>query len=375
MGIKYDAIIIHYAEIFLKGSSVKRHFELILLERIRQKLIWAGCADFQISLKDHALWIHGSIDQDLFPYLAQTFGVRYLLGIVYCKNSLNSIKETAKRLFELSNKVPTPRSFRVKAKKEKGLAIASKTVEIEVAHILQSWNLDLSNPQFVVQAVLKNRHSYLGFERFEGPGGLPYGASGKVIALVSKGIDSTVAAWMMAKRGCEVVLLHFGDTPIDKIQTLLESFSGKKIQLIHLPHHSYLSHLKMTNAGKYLCVLCKMGMYFAAEYYAKKTGSKAIVTGENLAQVASQTLDNMISMSSMVTMLLLRPLVGMDKETIINLAKKIGSFELYHNPECPFVPSHPSTTISADKLSRLIQSDPFTRAFNEWKMNFIPNEK
>ena len=93
MGIVYDALIIHYSEIFLKGSSVKRHFESILLERIRQKLVWASCTDFQLSIKDHAIWIHGNINPDLYPYLAQTFGVRYLLAIMYCNNSLNSIKE------------------------------------------------------------------------------------------------------------------------------------------------------------------------------------------------------------------------------------------------------------------------------------------
>jgi tRNA uracil 4-sulfurtransferase len=193
--------------------------------------------------------------------------------------------------------------------------------------------------------------------------------------LVSKGIDSTVAAWMMAKRGCEIVLLHFGETPIDKIKNLLEAYSGKKIQHIHLPHHSFLSQLKVSNAGKYLCVFCKVGMYFAAQYFAEKTKSKAIVTGENLAQVASQTLDNMISMSSVVSMLLLRPLVGMDKETIIDIAKKIGSFELYHNPQCPFVPTHPSTTISIEKLSRLTQSETFNQALNEWKLCWTEYEK
>lgn len=371
----YDAIIIHYAEIFLKGSSVKRHFELILLERIRQKLIWLGYTEFQLSVKDHALWIHGHIDHDHYAYLANTFGVRYLLPIIYCNNSLSSVKEASKRLQELSQNHESPSSFRVKAKKEKGLSIASKTIELEVSHFFPHWKLNLSDPSLIVQAVLKKRHSYLGFQRFDGPGGLPYGASGKVIALVSKGIDSTVAAWMMAKRGCELVLLHFGDSSIDKIRILLESYAGKKIKLIHLPHQAYLKKLKDTYAGKYLCIFCKVGMYYAAQYYAEKTHSQAIVTGENLGQVASQTLDNMISMSSVTSMLILRPLVGMDKEAIINLAKKIGSFALYINPQCVFVPSHPSTTISSEKLSGLVQAEAFNKALTEWKSHWPEHEK
>jgi thiamine biosynthesis protein ThiI len=375
MGVMYDAIIIHYAEIFLKGSSVKRHFELILLERIRQKLLWLGYTEFQLSVKDHALWIHGQISQDHYAYLAKTFGVRYLLPIIYCKNSLNSIKEASKRLQELSQNHESPSSFRVKAKKEKGLSIASKTVELEVLHFFPQWKLSLSNPSLIVHAVLKKRHSYLGFQRFDGPGGLPYGASGKVIALVSKGIDSTVAAWMIAKRGCELVLLHFGDSSIDKIRVLLESYAGKKIKLIQLPHQTYLNQLKDTYAGKYLCIFCKVGMYYAAQYYAEKTHSQAIVTGENLGQVASQTLNNMVSMSSVASMLLLRPLVGMDKEAIINLAKQIGSFALYINPQCAFVPSHPSTAISSEKLSGLVQSEAFTKALCEWKLHWPEYEK
>ncbi len=371
MGVRYDAIIVHYSEIFLKGTVIKKRFEQVLLERLREKLNRLGINRSHISIRDHSLWIQCEISPEICKELANTFGVRYVLPVLFCKASLNDIRETARGLKELLSDQKIPSSYRVKSKKDRELSISGKTIEFEISQIFDHWTLNLSHPSSCIYAVIKKKYAYLGYQRFEGPGGLPYGVSGKVLALVSKGIDSTVAAWMMAKRGCEISLLHFGDDDIDKIKSLLESYSGKNIMVYQVSHDSFLSTLEEKKASKYLCLLCKCGMYQAAEYFAVKCKAQAIVTGENLGQVASQTLENIVAMSATIKTPVLRPLLAFDKETIINIAKEIGSYGLYQNPSCAYVPKHPSTQIHIEKLSHILCAENFISSLNDWKTHWV----
>ncbi len=366
MGIGYDALVVHYSEIFLKGPQVKRHFEQILMQRIWQKLQWEGFSDFQLSIKDHSLWVYGQISLEMAPVIAKVFGVRYVTAVLTSFSSLSAVKESAKQLSCLANSEDSL-TFRIKAKKEKGLSTATKTFEIEASDFFSFWKLNLNDPDIVIHINIKKKYSNIGYLRFEGPGGLPYGSSGKVLALVSKGIDSAVAAWLISKRGCETILLHFGEESIDSIAHQISISAGKTIKIIHISHVPFLQLLKSNHAGKYLCILCKMGMLYAAQHYCEITGSKAIVTGENLGQVASQTLDNLSAMTQVFSYPILRPLLTYDKESIVDLAKIIGTYNIYANPSCSFVPSHPSTSVSYEKLNELIKSDTFQHCLNEWK--------
>jgi tRNA uracil 4-sulfurtransferase len=215
--------------------------------------------------------------------------------------------------------------------------------------------VDLSNPEFTISVEILPRDVFFGFNRIPGAGGLPVGASGRVVSLISGGIDSPVAAYRMMQRGCRLIFVHFHSAPY------LDKTSQEKVrQLVTmLTRHQFLSRLYLVPFGEIQrqivaavsrplrVVLYRRMMLRIAEGLAKREKAKALVTGESLAQVASQTLDNMAVIQQAATVLILRPLVGMDKQEIIDQARRIGTFDISSIPDqdcCQlFVPKHPAT--------------------------------
>jgi thiamine biosynthesis protein ThiI len=216
---------------------------------------------------------------------------------------------------------------------------------------------------------LKTSECCIYFDKIKGPGGFPYGTQGKVICLLSKGIDSPIAAYLMAKRGCEIIFLHMGSEKLTKIIDRFEIFAGKPIAFISLDYIPFLAELKKNQAGKYQCVLCKIGMYKLANQVAKQKKAKAIVSGENLGQVASQTLTNLATMDSFSDRPILRPLIGFDKKDIIQLSRDLGFFGLYENPDCDFVPESPSTMSSKIKLEKLMETIDYQKLLEVFLTN------
>jgi thiamine biosynthesis protein ThiI len=185
----------------------------------------------------------------------------------------------------------------------------------------------------------------------------------KVLCLVSGGIDSAVASYMMIKRGFDVTLLHlvnwpFSDkknlTKAEAIAKLLKDFYGAPLKLYTAGHGSNQTDI-MRNCDRHLtCVLCRRFMYRTAEQVALKEGCQAIVTGESIGQVASQTLRNLRAISTAVKIPILRPLIGLDKEEIMNIARKIGTYETSVSPGlcCTAVPSKPATSANPERVLR-----------------------
>jgi thiamine biosynthesis protein ThiI len=185
----------------------------------------------------------------------------------------------------------------------------------------------------------------------------------KVLCLVSGGIDSPVACYMMIKRGFDVAILHLSNWPysdkknIAKVETLagmLKKYYGKPLKLYIAGHGGNQTEI-MRNCDRHLtCVLCRRFMYRTAEQIATKEGYQAIVTGEAIGQVASQTLKNLRAISSAVKIPILRPLIGLDKEEIMNLARKIGTYETSISPGlcCTAVPSKPATAAGPERVAR-----------------------
>lgn len=355
MGIDYDLLIVRYSEIFLKKTFVKRSFRDTLISNIVEKLNRKNIDFEKIRVENNTICIYGNLKKEDAIYIANTFGVNFVSFALKCKSNVASIKERFSKVKDnlLAN---PPNSFCIRAKKDKQLKISHKTIEIELASFFDGIKVNLKNPELKIYVNANVYDTFIYWERIDGPGGLPYGCQGKVVALVSNGIDSPVSAWLMSKRGCEIIMLHLGNDEPDKINEVLMSYTGTNIKLINIPNYSkFLKNLREKNVGKYICILCKIAMYKIANIVAKKYSAKAIVTGESLGQVASQTLDNLQVLDKSSQLPVLRPLIGLNKDEIINLAVKIGTFDYEVNKRCEFVPDKPATRVSFDIYNELLE--------------------
>lgn len=250
-------------------------------------------------------------------------------------------------------------SFRIETQRgDKTFPLTSPEINRRLGAAVQEKSaarVDLENPQFTVTVEILPRDAFFGFDKIAGAGGLPVGASGRVAALISGGFDSPVAAYRMMQRGCRIIFVHFHSAPYQ------DKTSQEKVrQLVtHLTRHQFQSRLYLVPFGEIQrrivaavarplrVVLYRRMMLRIAEAIARREKARALVTGESLGQVASQTLDNMAVIEQAARLPILRPLVGMDKQEIIDQARRIGTFDVSSIPDqdcCQlFVPKHPAT--------------------------------
>jgi thiamine biosynthesis protein ThiI len=215
--------------------------------------------------------------------------------------------------------------------------------------------VELENPEFTVTVEILPRDAFFGFNKIAGPGGLPVGASGRVVALISGGFDSPVAAYRMMQRGCRIIFVHFHSAPYqdktsqEKVRQLIQLLTRHQFtsRLYLIPFGEIQRQIVASVARPLRVVLYRRMMLRIAEAVARKEKAKALVTGESLGQVASQTLDNIAVIEQATRLPILRPLVGMDKQEIIDQARRIGTFDISSIPDqdcCQlFVPAHPAT--------------------------------
>jgi len=224
--------------------------------------------------------------------------------------------------------------------------------------------VDLKNAELTIGIEILSRDAFFSLDKIPGPGGLPVGTSGRVISLISGGIDSPVAAYRMMQRGCRLIFVHFHSSPY------LDKTSQEKVkELVKiLTRHQFFSRLYLVPFGEIQrqivtavmrplrVVLYRRMMVRIAEAVAAKETAAALVTGESLAQVASQTLQNLTVIEKAATLPILRPLVGMDKQEIIDQARRMGTFEISTLPDqdcCQlFVPQHPDTKASLIEVEK-----------------------
>jgi thiamine biosynthesis protein ThiI len=257
-------------------------------------------------------------------------------------------------------------SFRIETQRgDKSFPLTSPEINRQLGAAVKEKSgarVDLSNPALTVTVEILPRDAFFGFDKTPGAGGLPVGASGRLVSLISGGIDSPVAAYRMMQRGCRIIFVHFHSAPY------LDKTSQEKVrQLVtRLTRHQYESRLFLVPFGEIQrqivaavsrplrVVLYRRMMLRIAEAVAKKDRAKALVTGESLGQVASQTLENMSTVQEAATLPILRPLVGMDKQEIIDQARRIGTFDISSIPDqdcCQlFVPKHPATKARIEEV-------------------------
>lgn len=346
-------IIVRYAEIHLKGKN-RGYFERVFCVNLEKAL--KGLRH-ELRRTSGRYLVAGFQDRDaeeICERIARVFGVHsYSLGY-RVPNDLDSIFEAAK--------IVSPRvgTFKVDTHRaDKKYPMTSPELNAEIgAKLLGEFpalKVDVCEPQHVVYLDIREDGSALVFGKFEeGAGGMPVGTSSKGVLLISGGIDSPVAGYMMAKRGMEVEYLHFHSYPYtneqakDKVVELARILSrytgGTSISTVKVTHIQEEIHKKC--AAELNVTLLRRFMFRIAERVAKRKGAKCLITGESLGQVASQTIEGITSSNAVVTLPVLRPLIGFDKEEIIIRAKKIGTFETsvlpYEDCCTVFLPEFPA---------------------------------
>ena len=355
-----NVFIVHYGEVGLKGKN-RSFFENRLVRNIRYALEGTGYADVRR--------IHGRIlvrldaDSDI-PEIQRRLG--NVMGIAHfelCRvteQNMEAIKDGALewvrgREFQ-TLKVETRRA-------NKHFPLTSPEISADVgAHLLKHTGAkaDMHHPDLVCWIEIVEKSAYIYTEKIRGIGGLPVSVSGKVLVMLSGGIDSPVAAWRMMKRGAKAVFLHFHSYPytdkasLEKAAELVGILakSNHRTQVYYVPFAEIQREIVTKTPAPFRVILYRRMMVRIAERIAAREGAVALVTGESLGQVASQTLANLKVIEDAATLPILRPLIGDDKEEIVNLAQRIGTFEvstLPHQDCCSlFVPDHPATNAAIE---------------------------
>ena len=350
-----DSVLIRYHEIALKKGN-RPYFTELLKRNLLAAVRDLGVKEIRSLPARLLVTFKSEIDTQIAIQRIRTvFGVANFSPV---ERTARDIEVLRTRILKSLNGIHFA-SFRVDTQRgDKTFSLTSPEINRQLGAAVKEKSgarVDLSHPEFTVTVEILPQDAFFGFDKIPGAGGLPVGASGRVVSLISGGIDSPVAAYRMMQRGCRLIFVHFHSTPY------LDKTSQEKVrQLVTaLTRHQFLSRLYLVPFGEIQrqivaavsrplrVVLYRRMMLRIAEGVARKEKAKALLTGESLGQVASQTLDNMAVIQQAATLPILRPLVGMDKQEIIDQARRIGTFEISSIPDqdcCQlFVPKHPAT--------------------------------
>ncbi|MFA0834415.1 MAG: tRNA uracil 4-sulfurtransferase ThiI [Methanobacterium formicicum] len=370
-------IIVRYGEIGVKSPKVRGRFERKLIENIKTVI------KDKIEIKQGRIFIYPKDLDKTLESLQKIVGiVSYSPAAVTDTNhdSIKELIETYTRELVNEGSFSSDDSFAVKCRRVGKHDFSSQEMAAyagSVVYGVTESKVDLSNPDFRLYVEVRDDKTYVFHEKIQGLGGLPMGTQGKVIALVSGGIDSPVATFLMMKRGCSVTMVNFNNHPFtsgsnEKIlkmhEKLKEYSAGSKLKLYQVDYGEYLQKCKDKAPERMTCVLCKSGMYQIAEKIAREENALAIVDGSSMGQVASQTLPNILATRYSTSMPVLSPLIGLDKVEIENIGKKIGTFDISILPDsgCLAAPRHPETNaelpLVLETLKKIDAEDEFDKA-------------
>ena len=365
--MKYSHIICHYSEIGLKGKN-RPYFVKTLQKNIRYTLVQSVPDLIQNVEKTHDRLII-SLNEDvkdsydlLFETLKGVFGIAYFCPALMIDNDLDSMKMNAIKIL----KNEEFQSFRVTARMTSSVSLHSKMYVHEHvgASIQKIFNkkVNLNRPDIICYIDTIKEGTFIYLDKITGAGGMPVGTGGKGVVLLSGGIDSPVAAFYMNKRGMVAIYVHFHSLPhvspasIEKVKQLVKILSKyqKKPKLFMVPFSEIQEEIVEKNSEKYRLLLYRRIMLRIANKIAQNERAKAIITGEAVGQVASQTVENLGAVDSVSELPVFRPLIGLDKQEIINLAKKINTYSISIRPHedcCTlFLPQKPATKSTPEKL-------------------------
>jgi tRNA uracil 4-sulfurtransferase len=357
-----NSVLIRYHEIALKKGN-RAYFTELLKRNILFAVKDLGAKEIRSLPARLLLAFKKEVDQEtVIRRISSVFGVA---NFSLVETTARDIEALRARILEALNGTRFE-SFRIDTQRgDKTFPLNSPEINRRLGAAVKEKSaarVDLTHPELTVFVEILPRDAFFGFNKIPGAGGLPVGASGRVVSLISGGIDSPVAAYRMLQRGCRLIFVHFHSAPY------LDKTSQQKVrQLVTaLTRHQFQSRLYMVPFGEIQrqivaavnrplrVILYRRMMLRIAEGLARKEKAKALVTGESLGQVASQTLENMAVIQQAAALPILRPLVGMDKQEIIDQARRIGTFEISSIPDqdcCQlFVPKHPATKARFDEV-------------------------
>ncbi len=362
--MNHDLIIARYGEIGLKSPKIRSRFERKLVKNIKATF------ECDVNRNQGRIYIFPRDFDEGIEKLNRVFGVVSYSPATSTNTDYADIDETLTRYAsDLVDEgiLDENTKFAIKCRRVGTHDFTSQEMAAHCGGVVRNVVMapvDLTNPDLTIFVEIRENDAYIYHEKIRGPGGLPLGTQGKVIVLLSSGIDSPVAAYMMMKRGCEVVALHCNNNPFsgpkvtENFNLLVDRLNiyarGVPIKKRIIDYGEYLSVAKEKAPEKMTCVLCKSGMYRIAEKLAVKLGADAIVDGSSVGQVASQTLSNILATRYGVEVPILSPLIGLDKEEITAIAKEIGTFEISKIDDggCSAVPRYPETHADLERVKK-----------------------
>ena len=350
-----DSVLIRYHEIALKKGN-RSYFTELLKRNILAAVKDLGAKEIKSLPARLLLTFRNDVDAALLQQrIATVFGVA----------NFSLVERTARDLDVLRARILDSlnghrfASFRIDTQRgDKTFPLTSPEINRQLGTAVQEKTgarVDLSHAECTVTVEVLPHDAFFGFNKLPGAGGLPVGASGRVVSLISGGFDSPVASYRMMQRGCRIVYVHFHSAPYqdktsqEKVRELVSLLTRHQFQsrLYMVPFGEIQRQIVAAVARPLRVVLYRRMMLRIAEAIARREKAKALVTGESLGQVASQTLENMAVIQQAARLPILRPLVGMDKQEIVDQARRIGTFETSSIPDqdcCQlFVPKHPAT--------------------------------
>ncbi|HLS36077.1 MAG TPA: tRNA uracil 4-sulfurtransferase ThiI [Bacillota bacterium] len=361
--MEYNHILIRYGELGLKGKNIQ-YFLSRLQHNIQDKL--KAFPNIKVQRAQGRLYVllNGHPANEVMDICKSIFGIHSLSLAYRCENELDEIKTTALHALKSSKNAKT---FKVAVRRaDKSFPIGSQEMNQKLgAHLLKNtegFTVDVHHPDVEVSVEIRQEGTFIVSEIIPGPGGLPIGTGGKTLLLLSGGIDSPVAGYLTMKRGVQVEAIHFHSPPFtserakQKVVDIAEKLAniGHSIKVHFVPFTEIQQKIHQEIPDSFGMTVMRRIMLMISERIAKKRSILSLATGESLGQVASQTMESMHTINEVTNYPVLRPLLAMDKEEIVNIAKEIDTYDISIRPyeDCctVFVPKSPKTRPTREQL-------------------------
>ncbi|MBE6650159.1 MAG: tRNA 4-thiouridine(8) synthase ThiI [Ruminococcaceae bacterium] len=362
-------ILMKYGELILKGAN-KRSFEKLLCDKIKARMRRLMGDAFQFECMQSTLYVTPDDDtmvEEAYEQLKKVFGIVSLCISYRAEKNMEDIVKVACE--HIPEHIRPYHSFKVDARRsDKQFPLTSPQIMAEVggelSELCPEVKVDVVNPEIVVRVEIREKYAYIHAGSEHGAGGMPYLSNGRGLLLLSGGIDSPVAGYMMAKRGVEIDAVHFESFPYtserakEKVIALAKCLCAytDKIRIHFVSLTEIQEAIRDNSEEDYFTLILRRFMMPLAERVAKKCGAQALITGESIGQVASQTMAAIAVTDCTATIPVFRPCIGMDKEEIVEISRKIDTFETsilpYEDCCTVFTPRHPRTKPILEKVIR-----------------------